>query len=59
LITVGTSFREATWAHSLDMDAAYEGSRQWGNWFFARFLSRMEPSALPLRRLLGVPEGGR
>src|SRR5262245_1943168 len=30
-----------------------------GNWFFARFLSRMEPSALPLRRLLRVPGGGR
>jgi hypothetical protein len=28
LFTVGTSFRAASWAHSLDMDAAYEVAGQ-------------------------------
>src|SRR5215469_7800441 len=37
------------------MDAAYEEPGQRGNWFFARFLSRPDSSALPLRRLLRVP----
>jgi len=47
MFTVGTSFHAASWAHSLDMEAAYEVAGQRGNWFFAMFLSRQEIPALP------------
>src|SRR5579859_1605064 len=50
-VTVGTSFRATSWAHSLDMDAAYEAAGQRGNWFSDTFLSRRECPALPPRRL--------
>jgi hypothetical protein len=41
---VGTSFHAASWAHSLDMGAAYEAAGHEGNWFFDTFLS---PPACP------------
>src|SRR5215471_13888176 len=37
LFTVGTSFRAASWAHSLDMGAAYGAPQRLGNWFSRHF----------------------